>query len=172
MRPRRCNKEEPQEELFRVLLEGIIDSRQPLVKLAESLSGRVLNGDVFVDLGYRGHDYRGPATIHISRTRKFTGRLRRLMKRRNAVEAKFGHMKNNSRLDRNFLLGREGDCINAILCGCGVNLRFLIGEIYQLVSFLLFSALRFYQNAINRLEKLVNPLHLNNLIAQQVCAYR
>ena len=32
-------------------------------------------------------------------------------------------MKRNSRMDRNYLRGKEGDKINCILCGCGVNLR-------------------------------------------------
>lgn len=106
---------------------------------AERLTGRVLDGDVFVDLGYRKHDYQGPADIHISRTKKLAGRLRRLMGRRSAIEAKIGHMKNHSRLDRNFLLGQDGDAINALLCGSGVNLRLLIGVIYLRLYFLLFS---------------------------------
>jgi len=88
---------------------------------AEHLSGRVLDSDVFVDLGYRGHNYKGLANIHISRTRKLSRRLRRLMKRRSAIEAKIGHMKIHSRLDRNFLLGKDGDQINALLCGCGAS---------------------------------------------------
>jgi IS5 family transposase len=127
---------------------------------AEHLSGRVLNGAVIVDLGYRRHDYQGPATIHIARTKKFSGRLRALVRRRNAIEAKIGHMKNNSRLDRNFLLGRDGDCINAILCGCGVNLRLLIGALYLLLYFLLFSVLKICRNGIRSLLRPIYPSHL------------
>jgi IS5 family transposase len=112
------------------------------MKQAEQLSGQKLNGDVFVDLGYRGHNYQGEASIHISRTKRLVGRLKRLMKRRNAIEAKIGQLKNHSRMDRNFLLGEEGDRINAILCGCAMNLQFLIGVIYQRLCFLLFSVLR------------------------------
>ena len=33
----------------------------------------------------------------------------------------------------------DGDAINALLCGCGVNLRLLIGVIYLHLYFLLFS---------------------------------
>jgi IS5 family transposase len=35
-------------------------------------------------------------------------------------------MKNDGRLGRNYLLGVEGDKINAILCGAGHNIRKLI----------------------------------------------
>jgi IS5 family transposase len=132
----------------------------PAIEQAERLSGRVLDGDVLVDLGYRGHDYQGPATIHISRTRKLTRRLKRLMKRRNAIEAKIGHMKNNSRLDRNFLLGRDGDCINALLCSCGVNLQLLIGVICLHLFYCCFSMLEICRTAI---RSLLRSLHRSYL---------
>jgi len=35
-------------------------------------------------------------------------------------------MKNDGRLGRNYLLGQEGDRINAILCGAGHNIRKLL----------------------------------------------
>ncbi len=35
-------------------------------------------------------------------------------------------MKNAGRLGRNYLLGKEGDKINAILCGAGDNIRKLL----------------------------------------------
>ena len=34
-----------------------------------------------------------------------------------------GHLKQEHGMDRNHLLGREGDRINALLTGCGFNLR-------------------------------------------------
>jgi hypothetical protein len=48
---------------------------------------------------------------------------------RSAIEAVIGHSKNDSRMDRNFLLGKEGDKINAILCGCAFNLRKLLNHL-------------------------------------------
>ena len=47
-------------------------------------------------------------------------------KRRNAIEPVFGHLKQNHRLQRNYLKGTEGDQINALLAGCGFNLRKLL----------------------------------------------
>jgi len=38
----------------------------------------------------------------------------------------FGHMKNEHRLARNYLLGKTGDKINAILSGCAFNLKKII----------------------------------------------
>lgn len=84
--------------------------------------------ELFVDLGYRGHDYEGSATVHIARRgmRKVKPSLRRWLKRRSAIEPVIGHMKNDGRLGRNYLSGVEGDKINAILCGAGHNIRKLI----------------------------------------------
>jgi len=47
-------------------------------------------------------------------------------KRRTAIEPVFGHLKQNHRLQRNYLKGTEGDQINALLAGCGFNLRKLL----------------------------------------------
>jgi IS5 family transposase len=95
---------------------------------AGELAGRQLKGDVFVDLGYRGHDYEGPATVNVV-GRKLKGipaALRRWMKRRAAIEPAIGHMKSDGRLGRNFLLGKLGDKLNALLCACGHNLRLML----------------------------------------------
>jgi transposase, IS5 family len=95
---------------------------------AGELSGRELAGDVFVDLGYRGHDYAGPARVRVV-GRKLKGiprALARWMKRRAAIEPAIGHMKTDGRLGRNWLLGKLGDKLNAILCACGHNLRLIL----------------------------------------------
>ena len=46
--------------------------------------------------------------------------------RRSAIEPIFGHLKSDNRLERNHLHGKDGDRMNAILSGCGFNLRKLI----------------------------------------------
>jgi len=43
-------------------------------------------------------------------------------------------------MDRNYLKGKEGDKINALLCGCGANIRKLIAAFF--LSFLVFTKLR------------------------------
>jgi len=45
------------------------------------------------------------------------------------VEPVIGHMKQDNRMERNFLKGKEGDRINAILAGAGYNMRKLLAAI-------------------------------------------
>jgi IS5 family transposase len=85
--------------------------------------------DVNVDLGYRGHDYKGSARIHLvgyRQMKKATRSVRKWLKRRSAIEPIFGHLKTDNRMDRNYLKGSEGDQINSILCACGYNMRKLL----------------------------------------------
>ena len=48
------------------------------------------------------------------------------MKRRAAVEPSIGHLKQEHRMDRNRLKGKEGDKINAILSAAGMNISKLL----------------------------------------------
>jgi len=84
--------------------------------------------EIYVDRGYRGHNYEGEAVVHVAGrgTRKLRASIRKWIKRRSAIEAVIGHAKTDGRLGRNFLKGREGDNINAILSGCGYNMRKLL----------------------------------------------
>jgi len=83
---------------------------------------------VFVDMGYRGHNYRGDTEVHVDKRRR--GRtaksLWRWMKRRAAIEPGIGHLKGEHRMDRNRLKGVEGDRMNAILSAAGMNFRKLL----------------------------------------------
>ena len=85
--------------------------------------------EAYADLGYKGHDYGGGTQIHIVNYRKMktlTRSVKRWFRRRAAIEPIFGHVKYDNRMDRNHLKGREGDQINAILSGCGFNMRKLL----------------------------------------------
>ncbi|MBC8548133.1 MAG: hypothetical protein H8D23_00645 [Candidatus Brocadiales bacterium] len=84
--------------------------------------------DYLVILGYCGHNYTGDALVHIAvrGTKKLKASVRKWIKRRSAIEAVIGHAKTDGRLGRNYLHGREGDKINAILSGCGYNIRKLL----------------------------------------------
>ncbi len=64
-------------------------------------------GEVHVDMGYRGHDYTGRATVHMDKRRRARRprTLWRWMKRRAAVEPSIGHLKTEHRLERNRLKG-------------------------------------------------------------------
>ncbi len=109
------------------------------VEQAERL-GNFTTQSIFVDRGYRGHNYEGEGKVHLARKgiRKVKPSLRRWLKRRSAIEPVIGHMKNDGWLGRNYLLGVEGDRINAILCGAGHNIRKLLRAFLLLLFWRLF----------------------------------
>ena len=79
---------------------------------------------VYVDKGYVGHNVPKPLRVFRSgQKRGVHGTIKRELKRRSAVEPVIGHLKEDHRLDRNFLKGRDGDKINAILAAAGYNFR-------------------------------------------------
>jgi IS5 family transposase len=98
------------------------------MKQVKSMIGERV-GEEHVDMGYRGHDYTGQATVHVDkRTRDRTPRtLWRWMKRRAAVEPSIGHLKVEHRLERNRLKGVADDALNAILSAAAMNFQKLLG---------------------------------------------
>jgi len=85
--------------------------------------------EVYVDLGYRGHGVKGGTKVHVVNFRSMKKKMRSVrhwFKRRAAIEPVIGHMKQDNRMQRNHLKGKEGDKINALLSGCGFNMRKLI----------------------------------------------
>lgn len=97
------------------------------IRQIERLTGRTPE-DVMVDQGYRGHGYGGSAIVHVVRTipKRATRALKRMLRRRAAIEPTIGHLKSDNRMNRNYLRGREGDKINAVLAAAGYNLRKLL----------------------------------------------
>lgn len=98
---------------------------------------------VFVDRGYRGHDYKGNIEVHVDKVRrgKTAKSLWRWMKRRAAIEPGIGHLKREHRMDRNRLKGEEGDRLNAILSAAGMNFWKLLrhaADFLRLFSFKLY----------------------------------
>jgi IS5 family transposase len=96
---------------------------KPALIQLERLSG-IVPHQVLVDQGFRGQDHH-PAGVEvlICDRSKRSGSLKRLLKRRSAIEPVIGHAKQDHALGRNFLLGQVGDRVNALLVGCGFNLR-------------------------------------------------
>jgi IS5 family transposase len=82
--------------------------------------------EIFVDKGYRGSQHH-PENVQVYISgRKLSGRLKRLLRRRSAIEPVISHLKQDHRMKRNYRQGKNGDCINALLVGCGFNLRKLL----------------------------------------------
>lgn len=93
---------------------------------------------IYVDKGYRGHDYEGDGAVFVAgRKRGLTPTMKRELKRRSAIEASIGHMKTDGRLDRNFLLGHDGDAANALLVAAAHNLRLVLNVLALLRAFIL-----------------------------------
>ena len=87
----------------------------------EKLTG-VETRRIHVDKGYRGHNHPHRFRVWISgQVRRVTASIRREMKRRAAVEPVIGHVKAEHRMERNYLKGRLGDRINAVLAAAGYN---------------------------------------------------
>ena len=102
----------------------------------ETLTGSLPDLAV-VDRGYRGHGV-GVTTVLISGTRRgLTPRLKRLLRRRSAIEPEIGHMKTDGRLTRCPLKGTIGDALFAVLCGCGHNIRKILAHLRALWAALL-----------------------------------
>lgn len=55
------------------------------------------------------------------------------MRRRAAVEPVIGHIKAEHRMDRNYLKGRDGDRINAVLAAAGYNFGLLLRWLERLL---------------------------------------
>lgn len=96
---------------------------KPALLQVEKLTG-VKPQEAYVDQGFRGsaHHPEGVA-IYLSGKRKLSGKVKRLLKRRSAIEPVIGHSKHDPGMDRNYLRGEIGDRVNALLSGCGLNLR-------------------------------------------------
>ncbi len=84
---------------------------------------------IIADAGYRGH--KAPPAYRLKvytqgQKRRMTDQIQRELRRRSAVEPVIGHLKAEHRMDRNYLAGKAGDTINAVLAGAGYNFRLLL----------------------------------------------
>jgi transposase, IS5 family len=81
------------------------------------------------DADYRGHNAPPEYKFKVytaKQKRRVTPQIKREMRRRSAIEPVIGHLKNEHRMDRNYLAGHRGDANNAILAAVGCNFRRLI----------------------------------------------
>ena len=73
--------------------------------------------------------HRRPTSMRVYVTeqkRGVTKAIKRELRRRAAVEPVIGHMKNEHRMDRNYLLHTQGDAANAVLAAVGYNFARLL----------------------------------------------
>jgi IS5 family transposase len=114
----------------------------PVIADLEKLTGITVRR-VHVDKGYRGHNYPDRFKVWISgQVRHVTKAIRREMRRRAAVEPVIGHLKDDHRMRRNYLKGRDGDRINAVLTAAGYNFSLLRRWFEEFLRALLLLTLR------------------------------
>ena len=109
-----------------------LDDMLKFVKCATGVPAK----EAYCDKGFRGHNHTGDTIVHIAGKKSRLPRsLRKWLKRRCAIEPIIGHLKSDNRMDRNYLKGSIGDKINALLCGCGANIRKLIAAFFVSLQF-------------------------------------
>ena len=109
----------------------------PVITDLEKLTGVAVRR-IHGDKGYRGHNYPDRFRVWISgQVRRVTKVIRREMPRRAAVEPVIGHLKDDHRMRRNYLKGRDGDRINAVLAAAGYNFSLLLRWFEELLRVLL-----------------------------------
>jgi transposase, IS5 family len=99
-----------------------------VIPAIEALLGNTIER-LHTDAGYRGHNAPPEYKFKVytaKQKRRVTPHIKREMRRRSAIEPVIGHLKNEHRMDRNYLAGRHGDATNAILAAVGYNFRRLI----------------------------------------------
>jgi len=83
-----------------------------------------------VDKGYKGAAVDGVSILRPGLKRGITRAMRRMIRKRSAIEARISHMKNKSKLGKNRLRGEIGDAIHAVLCVAGYSFRLLIKKFW------------------------------------------
>jgi len=96
------------------------------LKQVRQLTNRCID-EVFVDRGYRGQGEED-SSVYISGQKRGIKilRLKRSLRRRQAIEPVIGHLKSDGLLDRNYPKGSEGDHMNVMLSCAGYNLRLIL----------------------------------------------
>jgi IS5 family transposase len=89
----------------------------------------------FVIEGYRGKKkvndtlITTPTPLPASSTRYAKEKVRIKFRRRAAIESIIGHLKQDHRMNRNFLKGLYGDFVNCVLAAAGFNLKKMLRKI-------------------------------------------
>ena len=105
---------------------------------------------IYVDKGYRGHNYPNPHRVFKSgQKRGVHGQIKKELKRRSAIEPVIGHCKSDGHMGRNFLKGRLGDQINAVMSAVGYNMRLILKWLRNLLSKIVFAILKNDQSKFN-----------------------
>ena len=104
-----------------------------VIEETEALTGREIER-AYVDKGYVDHDAPMPNRVFRSgQKRGVHGQIKKELRRRSAIEPVIGHCKTDGHLGRNFLKGRLGDQINAVMSAVGYNFRLILRWLWYLL---------------------------------------
>jgi len=101
----------------------------------EALIGNEIK-QLLADAGYRGHNAPDSHKFRVftaGQKRGVTDTIKKMMKRRSAIEPVIGHVKNEHRMNRNYLAHTTGDAANAILAAAGYNFRLILNWLKALL---------------------------------------
>ena len=115
-----------------------------VVPAIESTIGAALER-IVTDAGYKGHNAPKDQRFKVyvaGQKRGLTAAVKRAFRRRSAVEPTIGHLKNEHRMGRNYLAGRAGDAVNAVLAAAGYNFRLLLRWLALLLQLVLATLMR------------------------------
>jgi transposase, IS5 family len=109
-----------------------------VIPAIEKITGATLSR-ILADAGYKGHNAPPSHKMRVytsGQKRGVTGKIKKLMKRRAAVEPVIGHMKQDHRMHRNHLAHAAGDAINAVLDAAGYNFRRILNWLRLLLAWI------------------------------------
>jgi IS5 family transposase len=112
------------------LEQNIHDSKtiEPALAQHKRLTG-ITAKEIFVDRGYQGMTRCGQAQIRIPKPDKNISTTKRKgHKRRAAIEPCIGHLKQDYRMDRNFLKGIKGDAFNVLMAAAAMNFKRIMNQ--------------------------------------------
>jgi transposase, IS5 family len=112
-----------------------------VIPAIEQTTGAALSR-ILADAGYKGHNAPPSHKFRVytsGQKRGVTKAIKRLMRRRAAVEPVIGHIKQDHRMDRNYLAHARGDAINAVLAAAGYNFRRLLNWLRLLLAWFLYT---------------------------------
>ncbi len=112
-----------------------------VIPAIEKTTGATLSR-ILADAGYRGHNAPPSHKMRVytqGQKRGVSPAIKKIMKRRAAVEPVIGHMKQDHRMGRNYLAHAAGDAINAVLAAAGYNFRRILAWLRLLLAWMMYT---------------------------------
>jgi transposase, IS5 family len=110
-----------------------------IIPAIEATTGATLSR-MLADAGYRGHNAPSSHKMRVytsGQKRGMTPAIKKVMRRRAAVEPVIGHMKQDHRMGRNYLAHAAGDASNAVLAAAGYNFRRILAWLRLLLAWVM-----------------------------------